>query len=872
MHLKQAIRAIFFTLLILASVYAPQIKAQRIKDLPKITTYNNLLRFVVDRNDSTKTIQGRYIHNGIVSDIDTLNINGKFIVNSNGEIIKWDNKTIEGLPADSNKILYSNGKWKTPTGGLADTSLAYTWTGLHTLTQDSLRINTLWYDFPSTRIANSVLYDSLGNGVLKWKAYTSGGTTIDTTKISYLAKNETFTGTKTLTGINFASAGYLSLPNTPQTTTGRFWFRDGKARLFDGSVMKALIDSTYFSGTANQLTYWSGTNSLGALTTATYPSLTEISYVKGVTSSIQTQLNSKLSSNQTITLSGDVSGSGTTSITAVVADDSHAHTGSTISGLSVSDFTSANISQWTNNSNYITLGNISGTSPISYNNSTGAISFLFNTTNTWTGDNYFDGAAKKTYFGAGHHLQLPNFAGSTGGMIKYDTFVQKVYVVNNSGIDTELAYQNNVTIPPSTNTNNNIPLWDGANSKTLKDGLAYTSAATASTIVGRDGNAQSAFNTVTLGTTSQYGQLYIFGTSKNTLITSEAATTDKWVEIPNLSGEFLLTTSPSSAFPTLNQNTTGNAATATTATKLATARTINGISFDGTANITIPTSVDQAANYTWTGLHKWTSALLSSDTTGAYFNSYTATSGADIKGLTSYVYTSSNPTANKIYGGMFNAVGSGTSGGSQSYGIYANASGSNTSYAGYFTAKGTAGDNYAIYADASSGSYNAYAGYFANGLVYIANGFLNVAGKFAVNTNGQITLINNTSPTAGYVPIGNGSHYEPVDLFAKNNVWTGSTAFTPESFSYNTTLDASGKTSISAGGSGNGTTTTISNGVAGQILILINTSSSFTWTLNETGNINLAGTANYVMGTSDTITLIYESGSAKWLETSRSDN
>ena len=38
--------------------------------------------------------------------------------------------------------------------------------------------------------------------------------------------------------------------------------------------------------------------------------------------------------------------------------------------------------------------------------------------------------------------------------------------------------------------------------------------------------------------------------------------------------------------PTWNQNTTGNAATAT---QLATARTINGIAFDGSANITIPT-------------------------------------------------------------------------------------------------------------------------------------------------------------------------------------------------------------------------------------------------------------------------------------------
>jgi len=47
------------------------------------------------------------------------------------------------------------------------------------------------------------------------------------------------------------------------------------------------------TGVANELTYWSGTSTLGSLATATYPSLTELSYVKGVTSAIQTQLNSK---------------------------------------------------------------------------------------------------------------------------------------------------------------------------------------------------------------------------------------------------------------------------------------------------------------------------------------------------------------------------------------------------------------------------------------------------------------------------------------------------------------------------------------------------------------------------------------------------
>ena len=61
------------------------------------------------------------------------------------------------------------------------------------------------------------------------------------------------------------------------------------------------------TGVVNEITYWSGVNTLGSLATATYPSLTELSYVKGVTSGIQTQLSTKgvgdmlLASAQTVT-------------------------------------------------------------------------------------------------------------------------------------------------------------------------------------------------------------------------------------------------------------------------------------------------------------------------------------------------------------------------------------------------------------------------------------------------------------------------------------------------------------------------------------------------------------------------------------------
>lgn len=47
------------------------------------------------------------------------------------------------------------------------------------------------------------------------------------------------------------------------------------------------------TGTANTIAYWDTTTSIASLATATYPSLTELSYVKGVTTAIQTQLNAK---------------------------------------------------------------------------------------------------------------------------------------------------------------------------------------------------------------------------------------------------------------------------------------------------------------------------------------------------------------------------------------------------------------------------------------------------------------------------------------------------------------------------------------------------------------------------------------------------
>jgi hypothetical protein len=52
------------------------------------------------------------------------------------------------------------------------------------------------------------------------------------------------------------------------------------------------------TGTINEIAYFNTTGStIASLPTATYPSLTELSYVKGVTSAIQTQINSKVTNN-----------------------------------------------------------------------------------------------------------------------------------------------------------------------------------------------------------------------------------------------------------------------------------------------------------------------------------------------------------------------------------------------------------------------------------------------------------------------------------------------------------------------------------------------------------------------------------------------
>jgi hypothetical protein len=66
--------------------------------------------------------------------------------------------------------------------------------------------------------------------------------------------------------------------------------------------------------TTNTIPFWASSTAIGSLATATYPSLTELSYVKGVTSALQTQINGKAATSHTHAVSDITSGNFLTQI------------------------------------------------------------------------------------------------------------------------------------------------------------------------------------------------------------------------------------------------------------------------------------------------------------------------------------------------------------------------------------------------------------------------------------------------------------------------------------------------------------------------------------------------------------------------------
>lgn len=113
------------------------------------------------------------------------------------------------------------------------------------------------------------------------------------------AQVQTFATGTTGTDFGISSSGSTHTFNIPTASA----LNRGLLSSADWSTFNSKVSG---SGTINEIAYFSGTGTLSSLTTATYPSLTELSYVKGATSAIQTQINAI--KTDTITFSADGGG------------------------------------------------------------------------------------------------------------------------------------------------------------------------------------------------------------------------------------------------------------------------------------------------------------------------------------------------------------------------------------------------------------------------------------------------------------------------------------------------------------------------------------------------------------------------------------
>jgi len=105
--------------------------------------------------------------------------------------------------------------------------------------------------------------------------------------------------------------------NRVLTSTGSTVGINAESNLtFNGNLLNVTGSGNFSSGlvisnqTASTIASFDSNKNVVSLSTATYPSLTELSYVKGVTSAIQTQIDSKAATSTTVTAGSGLAGGG----------------------------------------------------------------------------------------------------------------------------------------------------------------------------------------------------------------------------------------------------------------------------------------------------------------------------------------------------------------------------------------------------------------------------------------------------------------------------------------------------------------------------------------------------------------------------------
>ena len=202
------------------------------------------------------------------------------------------------------------------------------------------------------------------------------------------------------------------------------------------------------SGTANEIAYFSTTGVISSLSTGTYPSLTELSYVKGVTSGIQAQINTKAADSNTVhisgteTITGSKTFSGGLNSNALTLTGALSGTSATFSGTITYSGTSNVLTAASGNTGYVYqyFANTGGSFYLGLERSTGgglltngsAYSTIFttnNATNLELGTNgvkriTVDGTSGITTFNSNIYtlgqLHVPNNSTGTLGGIYFD--------------------------------------------------------------------------------------------------------------------------------------------------------------------------------------------------------------------------------------------------------------------------------------------------------------------------------------------------------------------------------------------------------------------------------------------------------------------